>query len=175
MLAHPDGLDAFLPGRHLLAHEDVQAQEAAPAPAPYHTAGREAVIAYSRARYARSREEVERQIGEMMGWGPPSFAGEDPAIVEGKRKAFEAMTSTGMPREQAVDLLSRFDLGDIERQIAWLPSRGAKNPARFLAAAIEGSYQRPLTLRRLVPAAGDDVQGRETGEATEAAAGRQGR
>ncbi len=146
-LSRPDGLDAYLPGRRLVAHEDAPVPTP-PQPPPIRTAGREAVIAYSRARYAKSREEVERQIGEMMGWGPPSFAGDDPAVAEGKQKAFQAMTNVGMPKDQALDLLSRFELGEIERQIAWLPSRNAKNPARFLAAAIEGGYDRPLTLRR---------------------------
>ena len=119
-----------------------------PQAAPLRTPGREAVAAYSRARYAKTREEVERQIGEMMGWTPPDFAGEDPAVAEGKRQAFKAMTDVGMPKEQALDLLGRFDLGVVESQIAWLPSRNAKNPARFLAAAIEGGYDRPLVLRR---------------------------
>jgi len=84
----------------------------------------------------------------MMGWGPPAFASDDPAVAEGKRNAFKAMTDVGMPKDQALDLLARFDLGAIERQISWLPSRNAKNPARFLAAAIEGGYDRPLNLRR---------------------------
>ena len=117
-------------------------------PTPIRAAGREAVIAHSRAQYAKSREEVERQIAEMMGWGPPAFAGDDPAVAEGKQTAFKAMNNLGMPRDQALDLLSRYDLGEVERQIAWLPSRGAKNPARYLAAAIEGSYDMPLSLRR---------------------------
>ena len=112
-----------------------------PQAAPLRTPGREAVVAYSRARYAKTREEVERQIGEMMGWGPPAFAGDDPAVAEVKRKAFKAMTDLGMPKEQALDLLTRFELGEIERQVAWLPSRNAKNPARFLAAAIEGGLR----------------------------------
>ena len=86
------------------------------------------MIAYSRARYAKTREEVERQIGEMMGWAPPAFAGDDPAVAEGKRQAFKAMTDLGMPKDQALDLLSRFDLGAVERQIAWLPSRGRQEP-----------------------------------------------
>ncbi len=146
-LPRPDGMDAYAPGRSLVAREEapppVQAQ-AIPPP----TAGREAVVAHSRARYAKTREEVEAQIGAMMGWAPPDFAGEDPAVAEGKRRAFKAMTDAGMPKEQALDLLARFDLGDVEKQLAWLPSRGAKNPARFLAAAIEGGYDAPLALRR---------------------------
>jgi len=146
-LERPDGLDAYLPGRRLLIHEDAP-EIAPPQAAPIRVAGREAVVAYSRARYAKTREEVEKQIGDMMGWTPPDFTGDDPAVAEGKRKAFQAMTNVGMPKEQALDLLSRFDLGAVERQIAWLPQRHAKNPARFLAAAIEGGYDRPLSLRR---------------------------
>ena len=147
LLARPDGLDAYLPSRRLVAHEDVGSPEPVQA-ASAQTPGREAVVAYSRARYAKTREDVERQIGEMMGWSPPDFAGDDPAVADGKRRAFQAMTDTGMPKEQALDLLGRFDLAAIESQISWLPQRSAKNPARFLAAAIEGSYDRPLALRR---------------------------
>ncbi len=148
-LSRPDGLDAYAPGRQVVGREEaslppIHAHTAPPPP----VAGKEAVIAQSRARYAKTREEVEAQIGAMMGWTPPPFAGEDPAVAEGKRRAFKAMTDAGMPREQALDLLSRFDLGDVEKQLAWLPSRNAKNPARFLAAAIEGGYDAPLALRR---------------------------
>ena len=161
LLARPDGLDAYLPGRRLVTHEDaVQAPE--PSQEPHRpTPGREAVVAYSRARYAKTKEEVERQIGEMMGWSPPDFAGDDPAVAEGKRRAFKAMTDTGMPKEQALDLLARFDLGVVESQITWLPQRSAKNPARFLAAAIEGGYDRPLALRRQPAEEPEDVRKKE--------------
>ena len=153
LLARPDGLDAYLPGRPLVAHENASEPEP-PEATPLRTPGREAVVAYSRARYAKTREEVERQIGEMMGWTPPDFAGEDPAVAAGKRQAFKAMTDVGIPKEQALDLLARFDLGDVERQISWLPQRNAKNPARFLAAAIEGGYDRPSGARHPAPKAG---------------------
>ena len=146
ILPRPDGLDAYLPGRPLVAHENAP-EPVSPEAAPARTPGREAVAAYSRARYAKTRAEVEAQIGEMMGCGPPAFAGDDSAVAEGKRRAFKSMTDVGMPKEQALDLLARFELGAVESQIAWLPSRNAKNPARFLAAAIEGGYDRPLSLR----------------------------
>ena len=97
LLARPDGLDAYLPGRRLVDHEEI-AEPEPPQAAPLRTPGREAVVAYSRARYAKTREEVERQIGEMMGWTPPDFAGEDPAVAEGKRRAFQALTDAGCPR-----------------------------------------------------------------------------
>ena len=85
LLARPDGLDAYLPGRRLVTHEDALTPEPPQEPTP-RPAGREAVIAYSRARYAKTREEVERQIGEMMGWGPPAFAGDDPAWPRANRR-----------------------------------------------------------------------------------------
>ena len=153
LLARPDGLDAYLPGRRLVDHVEIAEPEPSQA-APLRTPGREAVVAYSRARYAKTREEVERQIGEMMGWTPPDFAGDDPAVAEGKRQAFKAMTDVGMPKEQALDLLARFDIEAVESQIRWLPKRSAKNPARFLAAAIEGGYDTPLALQRQ-PAEGE--------------------
>jgi len=155
-LPRPDGLDAYAPGRQVVGRE-----EAPLPPAHVHTAppppvaGKEAVIAQSRTRYAKTREEVEGQIATMMGWGPPAFAGDDPAVAEGKKRAFKAMTDAGMPKDQALDILARFDLGDVERQISWLPSRNAKNPARFLAAAIEGSYDMPVNLRREASAEAD--------------------
>ncbi len=158
LLARPDGLDAYLPGRRLVAHEDAPPPESPQAPLA-RTAGREAVIAYSRARYAKTREEVERQIGEMMGWGPPAFPGDDPAVAEGKQRAYKAVTDVGMPKDQALDLLGRFDLSAVERQIAWLPSRGAKQPARFLAAAIEGGYDMPLALKRQAGPVEEGIKG----------------
>lgn len=147
VLPRPDGLDAYLPGRQLVAHEDAAVTRRLPQATPPRTAGREAVVAQSRARYAKTREEVEAQIEEMMGWTPPAFAGDDPAVADGKRRAFKAMTDVGVPKDQALDLLSRFDLGAIERQLAWLSQRHAKSPARFLAAAIEGHYDPPMALR----------------------------
>lgn len=150
MLSSPNGLDAFAPGRQLFADEHIQPPEPAAPPLPP-VAGREAVIAHSRSAYAKSREEVEREIAARMGWEPPSFAGEDPAVAESRRRAFKAMTDVGMPRDQALDLLTRFDLAAIERQLAWLPARRAKSPSRLLAAAIEGDYEMPPSLRRQAP------------------------
>ena len=147
-LPRPDGLHAYAPGRQVVGREEAPEPSTQSKAVPPPVAGKEAVIAQSRTRYAKTREEVEGQIATMMGWGPPAFAGDDPAVAEGKKRAFKAMTDFGMPKDQALDILARFDLGEVERQISWLPSRNAKNPARFLAAAIEGSYDAPLALRR---------------------------
>ena len=151
-LPRPDGLAAYVPGRALVAHEDAPPPEPTAAPA-LPSAGREAVVAHSRARYATTRAEVEAQIGQMMGWdkrmeAPPAFAGEDPAAAEGKRRAFAAMASLGVPREQALDLLARFPLEAVERQLEWIGLRRAKSPGRYLVAAVENDYDAPFPVRR---------------------------
>lgn len=148
VLTRPDGLDAFLPGRHLLAHEEAPDPQEASSPAPYRAAGREAVIAHSRAAYARTRSEVESEIEGRMGWGPPVIEGEDAATAERRRQAFGRMTALGVSREQALSLLARFDLRRVERQLEWIGHRNAKSPDRFLVAAIEGDYEIPPALRR---------------------------
>lgn len=148
-LPRPDGMDAYAPGRQLLTDEQIPPPESASVPV-LNVAGRGAVIAHSRAAYAAPRAEVERDIAERMGWGPPAFEGDDPAVAQGKRQAYEQLTTLGVPREQALDLLARFDLARVERQLAWLSDRHAKSPARFLAAAIEGDYEMPPHLRRRV-------------------------
>lgn len=146
-LPRPDGLDAYAPGRQLLTDEQIAPPEPAVVPV-LNIAGRGAVVAHSRGAYAKSHAEVEQEIAERMGWTAPAFEGEDPAVADGKRQAFGRMTSLGMSKEQALDLLGGFDLGAIERQLTWLPARQAKSPARYLAAAIEGDYEMPLSLRR---------------------------
>lgn len=152
------GPEAYAPGNHLIAHEHGAApQERGQAP-PARTAGREAVLEYSRARYARTRQEVESEISQRMGWAPPAFAGEDPAMAERKRAAYTAMTDLGVAKEQALDLLARFDLERVERQVGWIGHRNAKNPGRYLAAAVKGDYEMPLGLRARQapqPASGD--------------------
>ena len=167
VLTRPDGLDAFLPGRHLLAHEEQVPPEAA-RPAPARAAGREAVVNHSRAAYARTRQEVERDIAERMGWAPPAFDGEDPANAEAKRRAYRELQEIGLARDEALDLLARFDTERVARQVGWLPLRGAKNPARFLIAAVEGDYEAPPALRRQAGPAPEP-----TGEAEAGAANRE--
>lgn len=144
---HDNGMDSFVPSPAVVGVEQA-APEPPPAQAPLAlTAGREAIIERSRALYAKPRAEVERMIAEQMGWGPPAFADEDPAVAEGKRRAYQRLTDLGMPRDQALDLLARFELGRVERQLDWLPQRRAKSPLRFLLAAVEHDYEAPAVVR----------------------------
>lgn len=111
-------------------------------------AGREAVIGHSRATYARTREEVERQIAQLNGWDvPEAFATPDEKTYASMRQRLLVIGLTG---EQADELLSRFDLARIQRQLQWLPYRRAKHPIGFLLAAIEGDYEPPLSLRNAI-------------------------
>lgn len=145
---HDSGLETFVPSPAVVGVEQA-APEPPPAQAalPLTTAGREAIVERSRALYAHPRAEVERMIAEQMGWGPPAFEEDEPATAERKRWAYQRMSDLGMPKDQALDLLARFDMGRIERQLDWLPHRRAKSPLRFLLAAIENDYEAPPAVR----------------------------
>ena len=141
------GLTSYAPSPAVIRTEQAAPEPPlAPPPLPP-SASRDAIIAHSRALYATPRAEVERGIAERMGWGPPAFAEDDPAVAEGKREAYRRMTDLGVPKEQALDLLARFDVERVGRQLDWLPHRNAKSPARFLAAAIEHDYEAPPVVR----------------------------
>ena len=149
-LNRQNGLDAYLPGKHLVDSQEEMQETPLPVPAvvlPEPRAGREALIANSRARYATPRAEVEADIARRMGWGTPLFENEEPAVAEEKRQLYEKLSEQGMPKDKALDILSRFNLGQVRSQIEWMPHRGAKNPARYLMAAIENNYEPPVAVR----------------------------
>jgi len=144
---HDSGMETFVPSPAVVGVEQAAPElPSTQAPLPPN-AGREAIVERSRALYARPRAEVERRIAEQMGWGPPAFEGEAPVVAEGKRQTYQRMTDLGMPRDQALDLLARFDVDRVERQLDWLPRRRAKSPLRFLLAAIENDYEAPPLAR----------------------------
>jgi len=148
-LTRQSGLDAYLPGRHVLGNR--QGTEAPTAAAQTvltePRAGRDALIAHSRARYAAPRAEVEADIARRMGWGAPAFEDDPPEVAEEKRLLYDRLSEQGMSRSQALDVLGRFDIAVVRRQTEWMPHRTAKNPARYLAAAIENDYEAPVAVR----------------------------
>ena len=75
----------------------------------------------------------------------PTDTAAKPANASSLRRRLE---NNGLTREQANKLLSTYSRQRIEQQLRWLPFRNAKNPAAFLAAAIEGCYEEPRLLRR---------------------------
>lgn len=156
------GQPAFAPSPHLF-----QTRTLAPLPsagnesnAPPTTLAREQVIAHSRARYARPRLEVERQIARLNGWPEPPFdiptplsvtppvMNSTPVPISEQRIVRGQLLRVGLDEDQADSLLTRFDLIRIRRQLSWLPyHRGVRNRAGFLIAAITDDYEAPLALR----------------------------
>ena len=149
-LNRQNGLDAYLPGSQIVESREEAQDLGSPVPAVVLSeprAGRERLITRSRARYATPRAEVEADIARRMGWGTPQFEDEEPGVSEEKRQLYEKLSEQGMPKDKALGVLSRFDLGQIRNQIKWMPHRGAKDPARYLMAAIENNYDPPVALR----------------------------
>ena len=147
-LNRQSGLDAYLPGRQVLGSQQrVEAPAAALTVLTEPRAGRDALIAHSRARYATPRAEVEADIARRMGWGAPAFENDPPEVAEEKRVLYDKLSEQGMSKSQALDILGHFDLAVVRRQSEWMPHRAAKSPARYLAAAIEGDYEAPMAVR----------------------------
>ncbi len=148
-LIRPNGLDAYLPAKHLVVSYDEPEARTEPVP-PVPTeprAGRETLIAHSRSRYAAPRAAVEADIAARMGWGPPAFTDDPPEIAAQKRLLYARLDEQGMTKHQALDILSRFDLEIVGNQLDWMPHRGAKNPGRYLISAIENNYDPPVAIR----------------------------
>ncbi len=107
------------------------------------------VVEHSRRTYARTREEVEREIEEMMNWRKK----EEPqpkslALSPDEQKLYDELVAVGLLPEQAQELMKHFDALRIRRQLAWLPPRAAKNPAGYLLAAVKDDYAAPRNALR---------------------------
>jgi len=124
-------------------------------PEPLRGVPRDRIIEYSRNRYAKTREEVERQIAEINGWNVPQDKAaheigqiskteisdaETPQLKELRRR----LLNVGIASEQTEYLLSHFEAERIEKQLQWLPFRHARNPSAYLVAAIVGDYEEPI-------------------------------
>jgi hypothetical protein len=118
----------------------------------YRPAGRDSVVAYSRARYARPRQEVERQIAELNGWTDPDAASEaDQSVDARERDALRRLGRFGVPARRAVDLLRRYGAERVLRQAEWIRYRRARRPAAMLIASIERDFGVPEALLRERP------------------------
>ena len=109
-------------------------------------AGRESIIAYSRARYARPRAEVEADILRAMGHEPqtPPENPQEREVWETRR----TLLALGLTKDQVETLFAKFPFERIRKQLVFLPHRHAKNQIGFLLSAIEGDYEPPLGLRQ---------------------------
>jgi hypothetical protein len=132
------GLSAFSLNPRLVTYQH-RGEAKHPGSSSYPAASPQAVIEYSRSRYARPRAEVERMIARQMG--------KDVDESEAERKLRFRLENAGLTGEQAKELLITHDLNTIAQQLDWLPFRNAKNPAGYLLAAIEGNYSEPRVVR----------------------------
>lgn len=132
---------ALLPGFLPVVEERIQ-----PPPQPVlKSAGREAVIEHSRRKYARTREEVEAEIAQLNNWKPigEKVIAEVKPLDPQTARVREALIVAGLLEQQADDLLDRYDIPRIERQLEWLPLREARSPVGFLLSAIKNDYEAP--------------------------------
>lgn len=99
------------------------------------------VIAHSRAAYAAPRQEVERVVMGKLGHAPEELPGTPEGAVWRRRHVlrFAPEDIRAMVRAHGVERIAR--------QLDWLPEREAKDPARYLVAALEGDYPEPSRLR----------------------------
>jgi hypothetical protein len=107
---------------------------------PIPAAGREAVVQASRTAYAVPRAEAEAAVAEQL--GIPEFADSD--SPEGE--AWRGLMAAGVPKVQARELVDEYPAEEILRQLEWLPARNAREPARFIVAAIRERYGQPPSL-----------------------------
>lgn len=130
----------YMPSRHLVGEWEAVSAPSETAP-PYQPAGREAVVAYSRAAFARPRAEVEQLVAAQLGHAPEEAA--DTPEGEVRRQ----LAALGVPRDVADLLIAQHSIEEIRQQLEWLPHRGAKTPGRFIVAAIQNRYEPPARVR----------------------------
>jgi hypothetical protein len=139
------GLSSFSPLAGVVAVRQAEPDVPSETAMPFRAAGRDAVIARSRAMYTKPRAEVERIVMEQLGHTTEVADTNPGPNAQTRRK----LLGLGVLREQADLLLMNYPLERIERQIGWLPYRHAKNPARLLIASIEHDYEPPPHALRL--------------------------
>jgi hypothetical protein len=139
------GLDVFVPAPTLVGTgpEELPAPHAAAEPERSSSSGanRDAIIAHSRAAYARPRAEVERLVAEQLGHVADGTLGTPEGSVRRR------LWALGVPDDSVECLLSNHPVEVIAEQLDWLPHRHAKNPARLIVAAIEHRYEPPARVR----------------------------
>lgn len=149
-----NGLDGFAPAPGFIPVIEESSTPSQSLPAMT-VLPREVVIEHSRRTYARNRQEVEREIEEMMDWRNKKEMA-SPQMSPDEQKLRDELISVGLFPEQAEELMKRFDPVRIRRQLAWLPLRMAKNKAGYLMAAIKDDYAAPKSVGQALQQEGRD-------------------
>lgn len=66
-----------------------------------------------------------------------------PALPPDEGAVVSALAAVGLRAEQIEWLTRSFPVEQIQRQLEWLPKRGARNPAALLLRAVEGNWAAP--------------------------------
>lgn len=130
-----DGESVYALSRHVVTRE--HAPEPAAGPPPIVAAGREAVVAESRARYSQPREVVEAEVMLQLGHAVEELA-DTP-----QGSAYRQLRALGMGPADVGRLLATYGTADVLQQLTWLPERRAKHPLRYLLAALRDGYAGP--------------------------------
>lgn len=146
-IVRESGLDTFSPLPELAETVVINPDPPRHGAPSVQVARAEDLVALSRENHAQPRAKVERDIALRNGWPLPE--GAEPLTPDELRPALEArMIKIGLMPDVVGTLLRNYPLQAIQRQIEWLPYRGAKFPDRYLLAAIEGDYSMPAELGR---------------------------
>lgn len=127
----------YHPSKQLVAPQAIPDAPPEPPRPKWPMASREQVVQHSRATYGRPIEEVEREISRQL--APVGLE----SLGESEREAALLLIREGVPTDQAKLVVASVLPEEIRQQIAWLPYRQAKNPARYLVAACLDHYAPP--------------------------------
>lgn len=105
------------------------------------------VIEQSRRSYAVPREAAESMVSEQLGFVPSPPKPELVVAEAARDQATKELIRCGVSRRKAVELVARFPLERIKRQISFLPHRQARRPASLLIVAIENDFEEPEGLK----------------------------
>jgi hypothetical protein len=107
------------------------------------------VIAHTREQYTSPRDRVEEQLAEQNDWPLPSNPNHTVKMTrlapsEGnKRLAWDLLVRLGVKKERASELVEQYPTERIVQQVAWLPQRRPRSPARLIIAAIAQDFEEP--------------------------------
>lgn len=85
-------------------------------------------------------------IGEILPQSLPNKPeplSPDEAVLSEREELTLELMEFGVSMRKAEQLVTRYPLKKLRRQIRWLPLRGPKRPASLLIASIENNYDAP--------------------------------
>ncbi|MBB6050736.1 hypothetical protein [Armatimonas rosea] len=129
--------DHYHPSKQVLAPLIIPAPKPAPPQPRVPMATREQVIRHSQQTYGRPIEEVRREIERQL--APVGLEN----LSKDEAEGVHLLMKQGVSQDQARLVVASVLLEEIRQQIAWLPYRAAKTPARYLVAACLDHYAPP--------------------------------